>query len=835
VTFPGGERVAFVGSIVQVDFGAGYCGDVQGLCGNFEPDQNYNNTYSAADGSIISMVGNPQRWGGPFYGDYQYKFADSFLITNTTENLFTEQECPVGHAQVPIEPPTPWEKCPELQALAEQQCPSGPRYNDCLFDVSFSCDLSTWVEDAQIDDPIGTAPTPPPQTPTASPTHTPTASPTAPLPTAAPTPRPGSCIWTNCQEMADCDGMMRCSSSGDPHMKMFSGSGGHPQGSGPYVFAQTMDKNFVVQTCHQPTTSGSHVSLNTRLAVKTSEGVFKYFAGTWTEPANSSAVCGSHVCHFPDGEIVAMFGSRVDVALPASACGGVQGLCGNYNPARNFFDAYSDEQGRVVDTTQGTGQPWRWGGPFYGRYQNDFADSFKVGSAASLFSAGECGTTIGSPTPSPDWIPPMAFAQCPHLKANAIAQCPMGPSYTDCIMDVGMTCDLSRWIAENQATAPPDVYVKPTPAPTTPPAPGPPAPTPAPCPFGTCAQMAACPDAKMSCRSGGDPHVDMFAPGKNAHPQGHGPYVFAQNGDKSFVVQVCHRGSAVSSSVSSNHGVAVKYGGTTITRMNGEQWPDALPTGVARAGDVLTFPGGEQVAMRGGIVQVSLNATYCGQVEGLCGNFSPDQNYYNAFTAANGRIISMVGNPVRWGGPFYGDYQYKFADSYKVSGADNLFTHYQCPVHHAQNPIEPPTPWKNCPELQAIAEQKCPLGPRYNDCLFDVSFSCNIGRWIPEYGIDDPIAPAPTPPPTPLSAAQHTCDLTGLTCETTADGRTLIHYSHASHTNWHCHNKDLLPDCTSTCTCHPRGDNYKSFVHNTRDSNPGHPAKLVHHDVSHIP
>jgi hypothetical protein len=59
-------------------------------------------------------------------------------------------------------------------------------------------------------------------------------------------------------------------SDGDPHMKMFSGRGGHPQGSGPYVFAQGIAGQrphpFQVQVCHKPL--NAEVSRNWWMAVQ---------------------------------------------------------------------------------------------------------------------------------------------------------------------------------------------------------------------------------------------------------------------------------------------------------------------------------------------------------------------------------------------------------------------------------------------------------------------------------------------------------------------------------------------------------------------------------------
>ena len=167
---------------------------------------------------------------------------------------------------------------------------------------------------------------------------------------------------------------------------MFSGDHGHPQGVGPYVFAEATDKSFVVQTCHKRI--NSVVSYNWRLAVKAPDGVYKKLGGSWQKPQGAVATCTSTGCTWPTGEVVSLAGSAAYVKFPGTYCGRVQGLCGAYTPDKSFRDAYTAANGRIIDVSQGAGQPYRWGGPFYGRYQYDFADSYKpaYGSPQILFS-----------------------------------------------------------------------------------------------------------------------------------------------------------------------------------------------------------------------------------------------------------------------------------------------------------------------------------------------------------------------------------------------------------------------------------------------------------------
>jgi hypothetical protein len=74
------------------------------------------------------------------------------------------------------------------------------------------------------------------------------------------------------------------------------------------------------------------VSSNTALAIKSPLGVMKYVGGKWHTPAGAEGICGANTCTFSTGEKVSMSGGTVNVELPSTYCGDVQGLCGNYNP-----------------------------------------------------------------------------------------------------------------------------------------------------------------------------------------------------------------------------------------------------------------------------------------------------------------------------------------------------------------------------------------------------------------------------------------------------------------------------------------------------------------------
>lgn len=436
-TFPDGEVVSRSGYGVYVRFPSSYCGTVSGMCGHYEPNTGFGDAYTSSSGSLVDVSpasGQRQNWGGPFWGQYQSQFVESFRATHET-TLFTASECSTAPSSPPAVIKEPFADCPALQADAIRDCPDGPRYNDCLMDVGETCDLTTWVRDAQQNPPTDFVTQPPTKVPTA---------------VAPPAPTPAPCAFDSCAAMATCASNMRCSSGGDPHVTMFSGKRSHPHGAGPFVLAQSADKSFVVQACHQPVGSSGSVSVNKALAIKTAQGVVKYVDGNW-DVGNTGITCPSGVCTFPSGEKVAAVGSSVWVEFPAAYCNKVSGLCGTFNPATNFADTFTNAHGKITSFT---------GRREWGSFQADFVQSFAARGASSLFSASECPQP-GANQPPLKPTPP--FAECPLLEAVAKAKCPQGRHYADCVSDVGATCDL-HWV---HPIAPPgDLGERPTPPPT---------------------------------------------------------------------------------------------------------------------------------------------------------------------------------------------------------------------------------------------------------------------------------------------------------------------------------------------------------------------------------
>jgi hypothetical protein len=221
------------------------------------------------------------------------------------------------------------------------------------------------------------------------------------------------------------------------------------------------------------------------------------------------------------------------------------------------------------------------------------------------------------------------------------------------------------------------------------------------------------------------------------------------------------------------------------------------------SGATCTLPNGAIIAAAARTASVSLPVEYCGAVEGLCGHYNPDVNFNDTFTTADGSLYTGQGR-------LFGTFQSEFGDSFAADATSSLFTEQECPIPTEPMPEDPLPPYARCPGMRAIAEAECPQGDRYDDCVMDVGYTCEL--WpIDDANNPDPIGPRPTPPPTPAP----TCDLAGLSCETDAQGRTLVSFHSDMHQSWHCENAAPAPftDCTSSCTCHPDGQGHRSFVH----------------------
>ena len=291
-------------------------------------------------------------------------------------------------------------------------------------------------------------------------------------------------------------------------------------------------------------------------------------------------------------------GGVTTVNLPSGYCDQVYGLCGAYAPSTGFANTFAvrDASYSAFDVSSSV---QRWGGPLGGDFQSQWADSWKVSASDSeaLFTEDECPTG-----PSYDGDPPELFEDCPELQAQAAAACPSGALYEQCMADVGMMCDLDRWVEEaklaedveastlSPVKAPTETPTS-TDAPTTAPTKHPcddgshgcdmtstvceaadkgyecqclegfvtdptstkrciatNAPTntptlsptaPTPAPFASCEELAQSGEP-MQCYNFGDPHFTTFSRQKH-NAMGQGEYILMEARNTSFRVHVCHQ------------------------------------------------------------------------------------------------------------------------------------------------------------------------------------------------------------------------------------------------------------------------------------------------------
>ena len=102
------------------------------------------------------MAGNPQAWGGPFYGPYQTSFVESFAVSRTGDSLFSDSECAAAPTPAPgatPAPPTPipgpFANCPALQVEAEALCPrwhfAQAEIDNCIMDARYTSTYLAWL------------------------------------------------------------------------------------------------------------------------------------------------------------------------------------------------------------------------------------------------------------------------------------------------------------------------------------------------------------------------------------------------------------------------------------------------------------------------------------------------------------------------------------------------------------------------------------------------------------------------------------------------------------------------------------------------------------------
>jgi hypothetical protein len=279
-----------------------------------------------------------------------------------------------------------------------------------------------------------------------------TTAPASAVPTFSPTETP----FASCDELGSSGELMACYNFGDPHFTTFSNQKHNAMGHGEYILMQADEaSDFAVHVCHQPGDK-PEVSQNTGVAITSQWGVLKFNhqldSSRPTIPDGSGITLRPHTpsfgintITFPSGEIVETqnAGGVTTVMLPARYCGNVHGLCGAYDPEEHFASTFAvNDAGFSVFSGSST---QLWGGPYGGEFQSQFAESWKVVATDSdaLFTAEECpsGDSYTGDAPEP-------FADCPGLETEAVAQCPAGDLYELCFADVGIMCDLDKWVGQ---------------------------------------------------------------------------------------------------------------------------------------------------------------------------------------------------------------------------------------------------------------------------------------------------------------------------------------------------------------------------------------------------
>jgi len=624
----------------------------------------------------------------------------------------------------------PFKNCAGLEKQAKALCKkTGDKYQSCMADVGETCDLQKWVGEAieaqMIDKEAGhnggngVAPT------------------------------LGSVTDINgvntCPAMAAQNKAMSCSYSGDPHFNIFSGLKHHAQGYGEFVLARSKDRKFDVHICMQPTSQGSRVAVGRGLAVKSSlfnpndpnSRVTKY-VNNRLRSVTAGAHMGSGYVAFGEGEhLYTNGGSTADLKLPSKYCGEIEGICGQFEPGK-WGNTYTDASGAVVDLSSQTPISY-WGGGYYmGKFQTDFVKSWKLSGTGSdsyyldggdrYFTEEECPTGVFNNIDASKVVP---FENCANLKAQAKKLCPAGHVFEDCMADVGETCDLDRWVGEaNEAEAAFEAahpegevggdtnVVDITNA-------------------GTCTEMTNAGQA-MTCYYSGDPHFKTFS-GLKHHAQGFGEYVLAKSDDDAFAVHVCMQPTSPGSRVSVGRGLAVKSDlcdpkddDCVITKYVNNRLVSSTE-GAMFGGGSVTFGNGEQLFGTSSTATLKLPGKYCGNIQGICGAFDPADPSKQYFDAAGALVDLASQTPINyWGGGYYmGKFQTDFVNSWKVTGADRMFTEAECPTGQ-QTIVNPANvkPFQGCPDLEAQANALCPKGAAFDGCVADCGETCDLDRWV---------------------------------------------------------------------------------------------------------
>lgn len=118
----------------------------------------------------------------------------------------------------------------------------------------------------------------------------------------------------------------------------------------------------------------------------------------------------------------------------------LEGLCGAYN-SPYFNDTCTNACGDNILCGAKSGDTY---------FAEHFGETWRVSPGASLFPASDpCEGQITTTTST--MVAPVPFGDCEGLRAQAEAACmAAGDAYDECMEDVGITCELSEWVAESE-------------------------------------------------------------------------------------------------------------------------------------------------------------------------------------------------------------------------------------------------------------------------------------------------------------------------------------------------------------------------------------------------
>jgi hypothetical protein len=806
ITFPSGEVVLTrnAGGVTQVNLPASYCDSVDGLCGAYSPQLDFTNALMIGH-AVGDDEGTPfyassdqvERFGGPYGGDFQSHFADSWKVGNAkdSEALFTDEECPSGPSYTG-DPPVPFAACPELLDAAILQCPQGGLYEGCLGDVGLMCDLTKWVLEAKEMQAMERASLAPSMPPSLAPTSDPTTEEEGACFDLGVPDHLASAIGATCEETVangHCfeyphESGVYCSKSctvdnGIPESlnHVLGPSCEHAASVGGCAAYTDEAKQYCARSCELCFQAQAHKSCH-------DYGIPPNLIPIEGDSCTDVAVNGACLA-FPNemGKYCAKT-CAVDVGIPTHLASVIGDSCA-VAAERGQCDVFPAEAEKYCSKTcnlcvvpSGTNHQScadldipSFLTPVLGE---TCAETASLGACEeyALEAVHYCAATCTQDAGVPDILMHILGATCKEAVGSGACEvypfesgeycakscdlCPasgdttdvatIAPSMPPSLAPTKDTTDVAT-IAPTGATDAPTPgspttapsFLVPTPSPLV---------TPTPLPAGSCFALEES-GAMMECSSFGDPHFTTFS-GMKHNAMGQGEFVLMQS--TGFSVHVCHQPSPSSSTgaaatISTGVAISSEWGVLKFNHASDNSWnrPEgALNSGIAVLPDTpslgintITFPSGEVVRAQdaGGVTVVSLPPSYCGNVYGLCGAYNPELNFADTFADSTSDHTPMKWPPPyldaigeSWGGPYGGEFQRQFVDSWKVGmheGDVALFTDEECPSGPSYTG-EPPVPFAACPELEAAAVEKCPLGERYQACVVDVGLMCDLDTWV---------------------------------------------------------------------------------------------------------